>query len=98
MRKNHVWTSQILISLASASALAQTPTMSHTPPSRNNIPPVSLGLIVPMNNPNNTMYYDPDDRRFYNPQRNESDFNNLKAPPMGYHYEMRDGRLEIIRN
>jgi hypothetical protein len=97
MRKNHVWTSQILISVLSASALAQTPPMSHTPPSRNNNN-IPLGLIMPVPNTNNTIYYDPDDRRFYNPQRNEPNFDNLKAPPMGYHYELREGRAVLVRN
>jgi hypothetical protein len=96
MRKNYIWSSQILILFVAASAVAQTPHLSPAPPSSNNIP---LGLIMPVpNTNNNTIYYDPDDRRFYNPRRNEPDFDNLKVPPMGYHYELREGRAVLVRN
>jgi hypothetical protein len=99
MRKNYIWSSQILILFVSASALAQTPHLSPAPPLRPiNTPPVTLGVIVPMVNNNSMMFYDPEDRRFYNPRRNEPDFDNLKAPPMGYHYEIRDKQVVIVRN
>jgi hypothetical protein len=99
MRKNHVWPAQILISLVSASALAQSPHLSPAPPLRSaNTPPVTLGVIVPMINNTNTLFYDPDDRRFYNPRRNEPNFDDLKAPPRGYHYELREGQAVLVRN
>jgi hypothetical protein len=44
------------------------------------------------------MYYDPEDKRFYNPQRGEPDFSNLKPPPMGSHYEIRNKEVVLVRN
>lgn len=87
----------ILFACLIAPVMAQTPPMTTTPHNR---PMPAVTPIIPMApvmNPN-TMYYYPDDRRFYNPQRADPDFSNLKPPPMGYHYELRDKEIILVRN
>lgn len=85
------------VSVAQTTAPGQTPPMSMTPPSRlspTTLPLVSVGPILN----SGTMYYDPEDKRFYNPQRGEPDFSNLKPPPMGSHYEIRNKEVVLVRN
>ena len=83
------------VAVAQTTTNRQTPTMSLTPGSTKPLlPMVSVGPI--MNS--GTVYYDPMDRRFYNPQRAEPDFSNLKPPPMGFHYEQQGRQIFIVRN
>ena len=83
------------IAVAQTAVPGRTPPMSTTPPTRLSATP--LISVVPIMN-SGTIYYDPEDKRFYNPQRTEPDFSNLKPPPMGWHYEIRDKTVVIIRN